>query len=296
MNKPMIKEQIANYGHQIESYFQVCLQDAEIPEQLRKSMHYSLVAGGKRIRPVLCLAVAKMLGCAQKQVMPFAVGLEFIHTYSLVHDDLPAMDNDDLRRGKPTNHKVYGEALAILAGDGLQSEAFSLMLQAEVPAECLIRALSEIARDIGPRGMVGGQVLDMALTGSGSNDLEALKKMHSLKTAELIKGSCLSGALLAHAAENDLERIAKYGSDIGLAFQIADDILDVIGEEKNLGKTVGSDQDQGKVTYPELLGIEKSRKWGMQLVEDAHSALSIYAGQEAEFLRDLARYIMERVE
>ena len=291
-----IKEQIASYSSAVEACLQDCFLDKVIPEQLSKSMHYSLMAGGKRIRPVLCLAVAQMFGLEQKDVLCFATGLEFIHTYSLIHDDLPAMDNDDLRRGKPTNHKVYGETLAILAGDGLHSEAFALMLKSQVPAASLVKALAEIAGVIGPRGMVGGQVLDMALTGSGSKDVQALKQMHSLKTAALIKGSCVSGALLAQAGQEDLGRIKNYGSGIGLAFQIADDILDVIGDEKHLGKTVGSDQNQGKVTYPELMGIDKSREWGLQLIEEACSTLDIYQGQEAEFLKTLARYIMQRVE
>ena len=279
----------------IHTFLQDCMQKRGIPDKLSSAMQYSPLAGGKRLRPVLCLNWAKMLGAEQKQVLSFAAGLECIHTYSLIHDDLPAMDDDDLRRGKPTNHKKYGEALAILAGDGLLTFAFELMLECAVRGEPLNRALLEIARAAGAGGMVGGQVLDMEYTGQGSSDLDKLQNMHLLKTGALLVSSCVTGAVLAGGGEDDVRRAGEFGRHVGLAFQIADDILDVTGDQEIMGKPVGSDEKQGKFTYPALIGIEKSKKIAQKSVSAAGVVLEAYAGEEKEFLLSLTDYIVNRV-
>jgi len=292
------KEELKVYTQEVNFYLSQCVKGQGIPCDLVKAMEYSLLAGGKRIRPVLCLTWAKMLGVNLEQVLPFACGIELIHTYSLIHDDLPAMDNDDLRRGKPTNHKVFGEALAILAGDGLLTHAFSLMLSAPLPSHLIVSATREIAWASGPAGMVGGQVLDMLYTGKNFLDLKELQKMHRMKTGALIRGSCVSGAILAKSAgadEDDEKMAREYGQAIGLAFQIVDDILDIVGDEQELGKPIGSDQDQGKVTYPALLGLTKSRELAQECAQKAIASLDKYTGREKDFLAELAQYIVDRV-
>jgi geranylgeranyl diphosphate synthase, type II len=229
------------------------------------------------------------------RVLPFAAGIECIHTYSLIHDDLPAMDNDDLRRGRPTSHKKFGEATAILAGDGLLTEAFTLMLGTGLPPERVVAAAAEVATAAGPRGMVGGQLLDMELTGRPSVDLENLKDMHSRKTGALIMASCLSGAILAGSGRDGMERAEAYGRNVGLAFQVVDDILDVIGDESSLGKPVGSDAAQRKSTYPALIGLEGSYAVARQCVGAALEALEGFDGDSSVFLRELSVYIVDRI-
>ena len=294
MTREQMKTTLESYRERIESFLQTCLKDDSIPERLQSAMEYSLFAGGKRIRPILCLVWAELLSGSREHALGFACSLECIHTYSLVHDDLPAMDDDDLRRGQPSNHIKYGQALAILAGDGLLTEAFSLMLSHDRHPERTLQAAAEVARAAGPRGMVGGQVLDILMTGKGQGDLEMLKSMHSLKTGALLRASCLSGAMLAGADHADLSLADQYGTAIGLAFQIADDILDITGEEQAIGKPVGSDESRGKLTYPSLLGLDESKALGFQMVEQATAALEKYSGPQSQFLADLARYIMER--
>jgi geranylgeranyl diphosphate synthase type II len=237
-----------------------------------------------------------MLGLDREKAMPFAASLELIHTYSLIHDDLPAMDNDDLRRGKPTNHKQFDEATAILAGDGLLTEAFALMLSAELEPARVASAARAVAEAAGARGMVGGQVLDMQYTGKGGVSLEELRAMHAMKTGALITVSCLAGAILAGASAEDLARADRYGKAIGVSFQIVDDILDVIGDEKTLGKPVGSDEGNDKTTYPKLLGLDESKRQAEKYRDKALDCLAPYQGREAEFLRALARYIVDRVQ
>ncbi len=294
MTRKQMKTTLESYRERIESFLQTCLKDDSIPERLQSAMEYSLFAGGKRIRPILCLIWAELVSGAREHPLGFACSLECIHTYSLVHDDLPAMDDDDLRRGQPSNHIKYGQALAILAGDGLLTEAFSLMLSHDRHPERTLQAAAEVARAAGPRGMVGGQVLDILMTGKGQGDLEMLKSMHSLKTGALLRASCLSGAMLAGADQDDLSQADQYGTAIGLAFQIADDILDITGEEQAIGKPVGSDESRGKLTYPSLLGLDESKALGFRMVEQATTALEKYSGPQSQFLADLARYIMER--
>lgn len=243
-----MKAMLEGYRQLVEDFLTGCMQDQGQPKQLREAMHYSLQAGGKRIRPVLCLAWAQHFGLEPSRIIRFASALELIHTYSLVHDDLPAMDNDDLRRGQPSSHVRYGEALAILAGDGLLTQAFELMLDSDLQPDLQLAAARRVARAAGPIGMVGGQVLDMDLTGKGQASLEELKTMHSLKTEAMLSCSCYCGALLAGANSRDLERVQAFGQAAGLAFQVADDILDIVGDSQSMGKPVGSDQKQGKLT------------------------------------------------
>lgn len=296
MSKTQIMDRLEEYREKIEQHLFVCIKDDDIPETLKKAMRYSLLAGGKRIRPILCVSWAEHFGLEVNEVIDFASSLELIHTYSLIHDDLPAMDNDELRRGRPTNHVQFGEAMAILAGDGLLTEAFSLMLRSSLPAKQVIQAVQELAQAAGPRGMVGGQAIDIGLTGQSDVSLSNLKKMHSYKTGALIRASCLSGAVLAEARNSDLQKVSRFGKAIGLAFQVADDILDLTGDKNKMGKPIGSDIKQNKITYPSILGLEKSKKFGLDLVEEATSAIKDYSGPQIDFLTDLAHYIINRVE
>jgi geranylgeranyl diphosphate synthase type II len=280
---------------QVEEHLGACLKKRAIPESLLAAMEYSLLAGGKRLRPVLCLSSAVMCGAEEARVLPFAASIELLHTYSLIHDDLPAMDNDDLRRGKPTNHKVFGEAAAILAGDGLLTEAFVCMAGTPLPPERVLAALSELARAAGAVGMVGGQMLDMEYTGVGKADIQELAAMHARKTGALLRASCLCGALLAGAGAEQTDALARYGTAFGAAFQIIDDILDVTGTAEQLGKTPGKDTAQGKLTYPALLGLERSRELALEQTRLAQSSLDMFSGPEADFLRSLALEQMKRI-
>lgn len=263
-----------------------------------EAMRYSLFVGGKRVRPILCLAAAETVSEDEnilQKVLPIACALECIHTYSLIHDDLPAMDNDDLRRGKPTNHTVYGEASAILAGDGLLTYAFEHLggrLASVIPAENALRIIEYIARAAGMFGMVGGQHLDIINEGKKISH-KALQLIHKNKTGALITASVLSGGMAADASETQLKSLNEYGNNIGLAFQIADDVLDIESTTEELGKPVGSDIAAHKVTYPSLFGLNQSKQMGYKAVEKAHLALSIF-DHRADPLRDLATFIIER--
>ena len=243
-------------------------EGGELPASLHGSMRYSVFAGGKRVRPVLLLAACEAVGGEVEPALPAACAMEMIHTYSLIHDDLPAMDDDDFRRGNPTNHKVYGEATAILAGDALLTEAFILLSRSEDAgdASARLRVIHEIARAAGSRGMVGGQVVDMESEGKGAIDLAILSYIHTHKTGALIRASVRAGAILGGAKEQGLEALTRYGDAIGLAFQIADDILDVEGTTEQLGKDAGSDQARGKATYPALVGLDASKQRAQELV------------------------------
>ena len=292
-----VKQRLSGYAQEVETHLRGALRNKGVPVGLLEAMEYSLLAGGKRLRPVLCLCFARMLGAPGAAVAPFACAFEFIHTYSLVHDDLPAMDDDDLRRGRPSNHKVFGEAMAILAGDGLLTEAFGLMASTarEVPAERVVEAMGTLARAAGAAGMVGGQALDMAYTAKAGVSLEELREMQALKTGALITAACVCGAQLAGAAPDMVARAKSYGQSLGAAFQIVDDVLDVVGDEKTLGKPVGSDEEQGKTTYPSLIGVERSMDLARRHAAQALESLSPFEGAEAVFLRDLAQYIVDRV-
>jgi geranylgeranyl diphosphate synthase type II len=277
--------------------------DAYLPEcegpvaQLVKAMRYSLFAGGKRVRPILCVAGAEAVGGCVHDVLPVACALEMIHTYSLIHDDLPAMDDDDLRRGRPTNHKVFGEAMALLAGDGLLTEAFRLFSHPElcrkVSPSVIVRTVGIIATAAGCQGMVAGQAVDMELGGKTEVDGPLLEFMHVHKTAALIEASVASGALLGGGDERDLDAFSLYGRKIGLAFQITDDILDVEGDTEAMGKRTGSDDRMNKVTFPKVFGMARSKEIGAKLIEEAIESIARY-DHKAEPLRGIARYILER--
>ncbi len=257
------------------------------PPRLLEAMRYSLLAGGKRLRPALVLGAADLVAGRDEMALPAACAIEMIHTYSLIHDDLPAMDDDDLRRGRPTLHKAYDEATAILAGDALLTMAFDMAAQAG-----RVDIVREIAQAAGVRGMVGGQQLDMEGEGRGLG-LEELRRIHAHKTGALIRASVRSGAMLAGAGAEQLAALSVYGEGIGLAFQIADDILDVTGTEEKLGKRVGSDASKSKSTYPALMGLDGARQFAEETVRAAVGALDAF-GTEADDFRELARFIVER--
>lgn len=269
----------------------------ELPYSLHKSMRYSVFAGGKRIRPILMLAACDAVGGDISLAMPAACAMEMIHTYSLIHDDLPAMDDDDFRRGNPTNHKVFGEAIAILAGDALLTEAFILMSRVEpsasLPPEAVLRVIQEISHCAGSHGMVGGQVVDMESEGKAEMDLATVQYIHTHKTGALIKASVKAGAILGGADEARLASLTTYGEAIGLAFQIADDILDIEGTTEEIGKDAGSDEARGKATYPAVMGLAESKKRAGELVDMALESLAGF-DHRADPLRDIATYIVKR--
>ncbi len=266
----------------------------ERPESLRDAMRYSLLAGGKRLRPILCLAACELVGGSSELAMPTAVALEMIHTMSLIHDDLPAMDNDDLRRGRPTNHKVYGDAMAILAGDAMLSRAFEMVAvrSANVPADRLLRVVGELALVSGAPGLVGGQVVDLESEGQAV-DLQTLEYIHLHKTAALLRACVVTGALIGGASDDQLEAMRTYANGIGLAFQIIDDILDVTASSEVLGKTAGKDLLADKTTYPKLLGLDASREKALQLVRESKAALEPWRDKAAPLLA-LADYVASR--
>ena len=266
----------------------------ERPESLRDAMRYSLLAGGKRLRPILCLAACELVGGSSELAMPTAVALEMIHTMSLIHDDLPAMDNDDLRRGRPTNHKVYGDAMAILAGDAMLSRAFEMVAvrSPNVPADRLLRVVGELALVSGAPGLVGGQVVDLESEGQAV-DLETLEYIHLHKTAALLRACVVTGALIGGASDDQLQAMRTYANGIGLAFQIIDDILDVTASSEVLGKTAGKDLLADKTTYPLLLGLEASREKALQLVRESKAAREPWRNKAAPLLA-LADYVASR--
>jgi len=260
---------------------------------LVRAMTYSLFAGGKRLRPILCIGGAEAVGKEASTVLNFACGLELIHTYSLIHDDLPAMDNDDLRRGKPTNHKVFGEAVALLAGDGLLTEAFRLMAATNgVDSGSLLRVIRLVGSAAGYQGMVAGQVVDIQSEGKPVDPL-LVDYIHSHKTGALIHASATSGAILGQGTEAQVKAISSYGDKIGLAFQIADDILDVEGDSKTMGKGVGGDARKKKITFPAAVGLQKAKEIQGRLIEEAVGALKAF-DKKADPLRSIAAYIIER--
>jgi geranylgeranyl diphosphate synthase type II len=266
-----------------------------IQENLLAAMDYSLLAGGKRLRPTLMFAAAESLGCGEDAVIGAALAVEMIHTYSLIHDDLPAMDDDDLRRGKPTNHVVYGEATAILAGDGLLTHAFHVLseLAQGQPerAVAVLQVVREMSAFAGPAGMVGGQAMDMA---GGVQTVEQLSEIHRRKTGDLIVFSLRAAGILCQANARQLAALETYGRNIGLAFQIQDDVLDLIGEQDKIGKPVKSDEVSNKVTYPMLIGFEQSEQLIKQLTEEANEAL-LHAGfVNPSRLIALGQWLMKR--
>ncbi|MBQ7751683.1 MAG: polyprenyl synthetase family protein [Clostridia bacterium] len=284
---------LSYYAKITEDALKEYTKTADLPQKrLYDAMNYSLFAGGKRLRPMIMLMTAKMLKTPFERVIPFACAMEMIHTYSLIHDDLPAMDNDDLRRGKPTNHKVFGEAEAILAGDALLTKAFEIVsgYDAEgVDRTSVLRAINVLAKSAGADGMVGGQDIDM---GGDLSDLEKLKFMHSLKTGAIIRASGVIGAILSGAKDAEIKAIDEYCYNLGIAFQIQDDILDVLGNEETLGKTIGSDADNNKSTYVTLCGIDKAQRLQEKYIEKAKASLDIF--DNAEELLSLADLLVNR--
>ena len=269
--------------------------EGTIPQPLRSAMRYSLLLPGKRLRPVLLLAAYHLIKEDWREALPFACALEMIHTYSLIHDDLPALDDDKLRRGQPTNHLVYGENMAILAGDGLLNLAYETMLAAplcEKDPKNALRAAREIACRAGVRGMIAGQTLDVKLEGS-QPDREHVRYIHLHKTADLITAPVVAGLMLAGATEEQLEAGRKYGRGIGLAFQIVDDLLDIQGDVHRLGKETGMDAQRGKMTWPAVCGVEQSRRDALDAVTQAVHAMQIF-GSKGDFLAELAQKSLVR--
>ncbi len=291
------KEKQQSYADIVNNFLENYLRENDLPEKsIYSAMRYSLLAGGKRLRPVLAIAACELLGGKINEILPFACAIEMIHTYSLIHDDLPAMDNDDYRRGKLTNHKKYGEALAILAGDGLLNLAFELMLESTAN-DCnniseKVKAMSYIARSSGIHGMIAGQVID---TESENKEIsyQTLEYMHRYKTGALIKAPVLSSAIICKASDEDYTSLEGYADNLGLAFQIKDDILDVEGNTEMLGKKVGSDESKKKTTYVSLYGIEKSKQLLNETTRKAIGNIERF-GSDAAFLKELAEYLIVR--
>ena len=297
MTEQAIKEMKAQWNERRE------LVEAELPKQLRQtgkpldatlteSMEYSLMAGGKRLRPILLMAAADAAGAKGEDFIASACAMEMIHTYSLIHDDLPAMDNDDYRRGKPTNHKIYGAGMATLAGDALLTLAFEVLTREDVSAEMKLAVIQEISAAAGPQGMVGGQAIDMESEGKRI-PLEQLREMHLGKTGALFKAAIRSGAILAKADEKTLEALTEYSLAFGLAFQITDDILDVVGDEATIGKPVGSDERNNKSTYVTLTSLDEARRLAREAVDDGLRAIAPL-GDKAKFLGALLEYLISR--
>ncbi len=324
MNHMRVKETLARRAGQVERHLASLLDESPatdagrgadgalhasiIPERLRDAMRYSLLAGGKRLRPVLCLSSAALCGLDAERILPFAAALECIHTYSLIHDDLPAMDDDDLRRGRPSCHKAFDEATAILAGDALLTDAFALMASvgtaspSPIPPDRVLAAVAEAARAAGSSGMVGGQIMDMDCTGKTDVPPETLCRLDALKTGALFRAACSTGAILAGADADAVTALRGYGEALGAAFQIVDDILDATADTATLGKPAGSDADMGKATYPAILGLEQSRELAREAALTAVGRIDHFdasplpgTGEEAAFLKGLALVLLDRV-
>lgn len=264
------------------------------PASIHQAMRHSIFAGGKRIRPILCMEAGRAVaGTLPAGIEELGASLEMLHTYSLIHDDLPALDNDDLRRGRPTCHKVYGEAIAILAGDALQTQAYEVLAQLQCPAEVRLKIVEEIARGTGTvNGMIGGQVVDLEAERT-KPDAETLEYIHRSKTSALITASVVTGGIYADADAIQVKNLRQFGQAIGLAFQIVDDILDVTQTSKQLGKTAGKDATSEKATYPALFGLGESRKKAQTLLEEAYKSVQ-NLGFRSETLKNLARFLVER--
>lgn len=288
--------EIQDMVNQINDKLQYHLPTENTPQKtVVEAMRYSIDAGGKRLRPLLALSVTKMLGEDYTEVIPFAIAIEYIHTYSLIHDDLPCMDDDDLRRGKPTNHKVFGEATAVLAGDALLNRAYEIMIDASLEGknkENALRTMEYIAKAASYNGMIGGQIIDIE-SENKKVSIDTLKNMHNLKTGAIISASILTPAILFNADDIKQTALKKYAENLGLAFQIKDDLLDVLGDERDLGKKIGSDMTNGKTTYVSLLGIDESKEILASLTKEAIASLNVF-GDKASFLKEFALYLLKR--
>ena len=292
-----LKGYLAERKQQVDDALEQCLpRPAGMEKNLLEAVRYSLFAGGKRLRPILCLEAATVVGGMWQTVLPVACALECIHTYSLIHDDLPAMDNDDFRRGKPTNHKVFGEAMAILAGDTLLTEAFGLIADAcgngAVPAERVLEVLGILVKAAGYRGMIGGQVVDLECE-TREVDIATVEYMHAHKTGALLTASLQAGAILGGGSSEQVKALTRYGHHFGLAFQITDDLLDIEGKAEIMGKHPGSDAAKNKKTYPALAGLARARRAAAEHVDSALQVLGRFDAK-ADPLRALARYLLSR--
>jgi geranylgeranyl diphosphate synthase type II len=285
-----VEEALARYTPEVREE-----AGAACPARLASAMRYSLLGGGKRLRPVLCLMAAEACGGDAEAAIPAACALEMVHTYSLIHDDLPAMDDDDLRRGRPTCHKAFDEATAILAGDGLLTLAFEIVARDVRPVAAALECARVLAESAGPAGMVGGQMADLQAEdrAEGEGTLAELEAIHRRKTGALLRAPLRMGGLIAQASDSGLSALDRYGRAVGLAFQIVDDLLDVQGDEAKLGKRVGKDDGLGKWTYPRFLGIEGSRLRARQLADEAIAAIQPF-GTRGQWLRALALALLER--
>jgi geranylgeranyl diphosphate synthase type II len=290
-----LKETLESGGKLIDAALERLIPSGHAyPQSIHQAMRHSVFAGGKRIRPVLCMEAARAVAARLPDgVEELGAALEMLHTYSLVHDDLPALDDDDLRRGKPTCHKVFGEASAILAGDALQTQAYEVLARLKCSAEARVRIIEEIARGTGTvEGMIGGQVVDLE-SEKVRPDAKVLEYIHRSKTGALITASLVSGGLFAEGSAQQIDALRKFGRAIGLAFQIVDDILDVTQSSEQLGKTAGKDTASDKATYPSLFGLGESQKKADALIAEAHAALASY-GDRAETLKGLANFLVQR--
>lgn len=287
-----IKEKRKTVDDFLKKYLSSRKKQKDCPKELYNAMSYALMAGGKRVRPVLSIASYEAAGGTSDSILPVAASIELIHTYSLIHDDLPAMDNDDLRRNQPTTHRVFGDAVAILAGDALLTDAFHVISQTKADPAIIMRVINELAQASGPAGMVGGQVVDVLLEGKKAEKKD-LFYIHTHKTGALIRASVRTGAIMAAPSPAKLASLTEYGEKIGLAFQIIDDILDVTGTQEELGKSTGADNARGKNTYPSIFGLKKSEKIAEDLINDSLKAIK-RLNRKAEPLSAIARYILAR--
>jgi geranylgeranyl diphosphate synthase, type II len=289
-----ITKYLARRASEVNEWLDRLLPSSDVhPQQLHQAMRYSVLAGGKRIRPALVLTSGEAMGAKTAELMPAACAIEMIHTYSLIHDDLPAMDNDDLRRGRPTCHKAFGEAVAILAGDALLTLSFEVLASTSLDADRRVRVIKEFSAASGSRhGMIGGQMADIENEGKEVS-ASTLEQIHREKTGALIAASAAVGGIIAGAGDDEIERLRAYGQRIGLAFQIADDILDVTSTSEQLGKTPGKDQAANKATYPAIHGIQASHVRARQLVDEAVETVSTL-GLETTYLQEIARFIIAR--
>lgn len=294
-----LKRELEIYKEIVDNELEKILPSGNLPQnKIFDSMKYSVFAGGKRLRPVLTLKACELVKGDYKEALAFASAIELIHTYSLIHDDLPAIDNDDYRRGKPTNHKVFGENIAILAGDGLLNYAYEIMTKSVLDnindSKKYVSAFNEIARAAGVFGMIGGQVVDV-LSESTSIDEKTLNFIHKNKTSALIEASLVVGGIIGEASADEINSLREYGKAIGLGYQIRDDILDKIGEQEKLGKDIGSDEEKNKATYVSFYGLDGSIKKNEELCEKAINSISIFKNREAySFFKDFAIYLVNR--
>jgi geranylgeranyl diphosphate synthase type II len=280
----LINRQLAEYIDRLGS---------DCPDRLREAMAYSLLAGGKRLRPLLTLLACEAAGGNPQAALPAACAVEMIHTYSLIHDDLPAMDDDSLRRGRPTCHIQFGEAIAILAGDALLTLAFEVLARDVHPPQVAAACCADLAAAAGATGMVAGQTADFEAEGTGVAGIEQLQAIHLRKTGRLLRSALTMGGRIAGASPEALTSLAQYGDKVGLAFQIADDLLDIVGEQEKMGKGVRKDANLGKLTYPFLLGMQESRKRARLLIDEACHALAVF-GEASQRLEALAHFVLER--